>query len=43
MFSADAAYAAFEEKDRGAIAAGMRADLTVLEPGPDGGAARRAS
>ena len=30
MFSADVAYAAFEEVDRGAIAVGRRADFTVL-------------
>jgi len=30
MFTQDAAFAAFDEKDRGAIAIGMRADLTVL-------------
>ena len=30
MFTQDAAYAAFDEKDRGTIAVGMRADLTVL-------------
>jgi predicted amidohydrolase YtcJ len=30
MFSADVAYAAFEEEDRGAVAPGKRADLTVL-------------
>ena len=34
MFSEGAAYAAFEEKDRGRIAAGMRADLTVLGKDP---------
>src|SRR4029079_18344654 len=34
MFSEGAAYAAFEEKDRGHIAAGMRADLTVLGKDP---------
>jgi predicted amidohydrolase YtcJ len=30
MFTRDAAYAAFDEKDRGAIAVGRRADFTVL-------------
>ena len=30
MFTRDAAYAAFDEKDRGAIAVGQRADFTVL-------------
>jgi predicted amidohydrolase YtcJ len=30
MFTRDAAYAAFDEKERGAIAVGRRADLTVL-------------
>jgi predicted amidohydrolase YtcJ len=30
MFAEDAAYAAFEEKDRGRLAPGFRADLTVL-------------
>ena len=30
MFSEDAAYAAFEEKERGRLAPGFRADLTVL-------------
>jgi predicted amidohydrolase YtcJ len=30
MFTQDAAYAAFDEKERGTIAVGMRADLTVL-------------
>ena len=34
MFSESAAYAAFEEKDRGRITAGMRADLTVLGKDP---------
>ncbi|HET6896923.1 MAG TPA: amidohydrolase family protein, partial [Vicinamibacteria bacterium] len=34
MFSEGAAYAAFEEKDRGRISAGMRADLTVLGKDP---------
>jgi predicted amidohydrolase YtcJ len=34
MFSEGAAYAAFEEKDRGRIAAGMRADFTVLGKDP---------
>lgn len=34
MFSEGAAYAAFEEKDRGRIAEGMRADLTVLGKDP---------
>jgi predicted amidohydrolase YtcJ len=30
MFTQDAAFAAFDEKDRGTIAVGMRADLTVV-------------
>jgi predicted amidohydrolase YtcJ len=30
MFTRDAAYAAFDEKDRGVVAVGRRADLTVL-------------
>jgi len=34
MFSEGAAYAAFEEKDRGRITAGLRADLTVLGKDP---------
>jgi predicted amidohydrolase YtcJ len=34
MFSRGAAYAAFEEGDRGAIAIGGRADLTVLDRDP---------
>jgi predicted amidohydrolase YtcJ len=34
MFSADVAYAAFEEADRGAIAAGKRADFTILSQDP---------
>jgi predicted amidohydrolase YtcJ len=34
MFSADVAYAAFEEADRGAIAVGKRADFTVLTEDP---------
>jgi predicted amidohydrolase YtcJ len=34
MFSADVAYAAFEEADRGAIAVGKRADFTILSQDP---------
>jgi predicted amidohydrolase YtcJ len=34
MFSADVAWAAFEEADRGAIAPGKRADFTVLSRDP---------
>jgi len=34
MFSADVAYAAFEEADRGAITVGRRADFTVLGQDP---------
>ena len=34
MFSADVAWAAFEEEDRGVIAAGKRADFTVLSRDP---------
>jgi predicted amidohydrolase YtcJ len=34
MFARDAAYAAFEEADRGTIAAGKRADFTVLSADP---------
>jgi hypothetical protein len=34
MFSRDAAFAAFEEADRGTIAAGKRADFTVLSADP---------
>ena len=34
MFSADVAYAAFEEADRGAIAVGRRADFTILSQDP---------
>jgi predicted amidohydrolase YtcJ len=34
MFSADVAYAAFEEADRGTIAVGKRADFTVLSQDP---------
>jgi predicted amidohydrolase YtcJ len=30
MFTQDAAFAAFDEKERGTIAVGMRADLTVV-------------
>jgi predicted amidohydrolase YtcJ len=37
MFSADVAWAAFEEDDRGAIAAGRRADFTVLSRDPTAG------
>jgi predicted amidohydrolase YtcJ len=38
MFSTDAAYAAFEEGDRGTIAANKRADFTVLDRDPTAGA-----
>ncbi len=34
LFTSDAAYAAFEEKDRGRIAPGMEGDVTVLEADP---------
>ncbi len=34
MFSSDVAYAAFEEADRGTIAPGKRADLTILSQDP---------
>jgi predicted amidohydrolase YtcJ len=34
MFSADVAYAAFEEADRGAIAVAKRADFTILSQDP---------
>jgi predicted amidohydrolase YtcJ len=34
MFSADVAYAAFEEADRGAVAVGKRADFTILSQDP---------
>jgi predicted amidohydrolase YtcJ len=34
MFSADVAYAAFEDADRGTITAGKRADFTVLSQDP---------
>jgi predicted amidohydrolase YtcJ len=34
MFSADVAYAAFEDADRGAIAVGKRADFTILSQDP---------
>jgi predicted amidohydrolase YtcJ len=34
MFSSDVAYAAFEEADRGKIAPGRRADLTILSQDP---------
>ena len=43
MFSADVAYAAFEEADRGAIAVGKRADFTILSQDPDRGARRPTS
>jgi predicted amidohydrolase YtcJ len=39
MFSLGAAYAAFEEGERGRIAPGMRADLTVLTRDPTVGPA----
>ena len=34
MFSRHAAFAAFEEHERGTVAAGMRGDLTVLSRDP---------
>jgi predicted amidohydrolase YtcJ len=37
MFSADVAWAAFEEDDRGAISTGRRADFTVLSRDPTAG------
>jgi predicted amidohydrolase YtcJ len=40
MFSADVAFAAFEEADRGTIAVGKRADLTVLDGDPTASAPR---
>jgi len=38
MFSTDAAYAAFDEVDRGTIAVNKRADFTVLDRDPTAGA-----